>query len=83
MTEAHRTIEQGVLNWLRVLWLRAFYWPAWDVIYRVRRAWQVQKQDHYIVTFEELVRVTEGLDEHPAEWDFPCHCAECRSYADG
>lgn len=70
-------------HWLYVAWLRAVYWPTWAMIVRVQRAWRVQKRDHYIVTGDELIAITEGLDEHPDGWDFPCHCASCRSYADG
>lgn len=69
-------------NWLRVLWLRAAYWPTCDVIYRVRRAVKVQKAGFYIVSCDELLAVTKGLDEHPDGWDFPCNCKECLSYAD-
>ncbi|MGH7743924.1 MAG: hypothetical protein ACREQ5_03775 [Candidatus Dormibacteria bacterium] len=78
---ANSPSELRVPNWLRVLWLRGLYWPAWDVIVRVRRAAKVQKAGFYIVSCDELLSITEKLDEHPDGWDYPCHCATCRSYA--
>jgi hypothetical protein len=78
-----RTSTKVVPHWLRVFWLRAIFWPFCEVRGRVQRACAVQRRDHYIVTLKELLAVTERLDEHPEGWDFPCHCAECRSYCDG
>lgn len=66
---------------LYVLWLRALYWPLCTARMRVSRALRVQRAGFYIVTCDELLKITEGLDEHPNGWDFPCHCASCRSYA--
>lgn len=79
----NRSAETKAHHFFRVLWLRAIYWPFCDARSRIRRGWLVQRADHYIVTMDELLAVTEGLDEHPESWDFPCHCATCRSYADG
>lgn len=69
-------------NWLRVLWLRAIYWPYWDVRVRLGRAWKVQKRDTYILTFEELMEATARWDEHPDDWGYPCKCRECLRHAD-
>jgi len=37
----------------------------------------------HAVPENELLALTARLDEHPEGWDWPCMCAECRSYADG
>lgn len=34
-----------------------------------------------LVNEAQLVAITEGLGEHPEDWDGPCMCADCRSYA--
>lgn len=73
----------GWPQWVRVPWLRAIYFPFCTARMRVLRAWHVQKAGNYIVTLDELLAITERLDEHPDNWDFPCHCADCRSYGDG
>ena len=40
-------------------------------------------QERWSIPTDELLKLTEALDEHPEGWDWPCACAFCRSYADG
>ena len=79
MSAEHRT-NNRVRHWLWVAWLNLTH-PFYVGRSRIRRAWQVQKRDTYILTAAELIEVTRPLDEHPDEWDYPCLCATCRSYA--
>jgi hypothetical protein len=74
-------MKRRVPHWLYVLWLRALYWPLCTARIRVERALRVQRAGFYIVTCDELCKLTEGLEEHPDFWDGPCYCATCRSYA--
>jgi hypothetical protein len=78
-------------DWLRrnaphriyVLWLRAFYWPFWHGINRLRRAWSAMHTGINLVSDAELFTLTALLDEHPDDWKHPCACAEClRNSAD-
>lgn len=35
----------------------------------------------YALTEDQLVELTQGLEEHPDWWDGPCSCKTCMSYA--
>jgi hypothetical protein len=39
----------------------------------IREVWNIPTDD--------LLKITEKLDEHPEGWEWPCMCAECRSCA--
>lgn len=78
-----RPTDRLLPHWLYVAWLRVLYWPFCTARMRIERALRVQRAGFYIVTCDELCALTEGLAEHPDGWDGPCHCATCRSYADG
>jgi hypothetical protein len=76
--------EQPVRHFFRVLWLRGAYWPICRVRFGLRDAWRAYRRKGWtLVQCEELIRLTTPLDEHPDEYDGPCNCATCRSYADG
>ena len=71
----------GWPQWIRVPWLRGIYFPFCDVRARLRLIVKAQRAGFLIVSCDELLHITEGLDEHPNNWDYPCACATCRSYA--
>lgn len=73
----------GWPQWVRVPWLRGFYFPFWNIVSAVRRAWTAARWKANLVTTDELYALTSTLDEHPEGWDHPCMCALCRSYGDG
>ena len=71
----------GWPQWLRLPWLNVIYFPFWRSINCVRRAWVAAfDRNVELVTYDEMVAVTSGLDAHPEGWDHYCACAECRSY---
>jgi hypothetical protein len=35
--------------------------------------------ESWYISTNELLKLTEKLDEHPEGWGWPCMCAECRS----
>ena len=39
-------------------------------------------RETWCIPTDELLKLTEALDEHPEGWEWPCMCAECRSHAD-
>jgi hypothetical protein len=53
-------------------------WARLDKIGRVRA---MDKRKHR-KEYEELMLMTEYVEEHPEDYDGPCFCALCRSYAD-
>lgn len=73
----------GRWHWVRVLWLRGFRFPFWRAFYAVRRGFTAAFTHINLVSDDELMLITEPLDEHPDGWNHPCMCAECRSCADG
>lgn len=83
MNEGVRTAEEKLRHALRVLWLRSLYWPFWRSYFGIKRGWVAMRGRVNLVTDDELMRVTEPLDEHPEDWEHPCMCATCRSYGDG
>lgn len=68
---------------MRRLYLSLIYFPFWRTVNAFRRAGVAFRGRVILCTEDELVRLTEPLDEHPGDWDGPCACATCRSYADG
>lgn len=72
----------GWPQWVRVPWLTVVYFPFWRSVNGVRRAARAMRGRVNLVTDEELMRITEPLEEHPEGWDHPCMCATCRSYCD-
>lgn len=40
---------------------------------------QVTKE-HWVVSTDDLLKITEALDEHPEGWEWPCACKECLSH---
>jgi hypothetical protein len=83
MTDRTLSSENRVRHFFRVLWLSVLYFPFWRSVNGIRRAAIAMRGRVNLVTDEELMRITETLDEHPEDWDHPCMCATCRSYADG
>ena len=86
MSEHKSAEKRGIWAW--PIWLlRPFlavvYFPFWRSVNGVRRGWKAMRGQVNLVTDEELMRITEPLDEHPDNWDHPCMCATCRSYGDG
>lgn len=83
-TEKHLTAGQrwGRWHWVRVLGLTCFYFPFWRSVNGVLRAAIAMRGRVNLVTDDELVLITKGLDEHPDGWEHPCMCAVCRSYCD-
>lgn len=78
--------KRGMWGWPRWLlkpFLYVVYFPFWRSVNGVRRAAIAMRGRVNLVTDEELLRLTEKLDEHPDGWDHPCMCATCRSYGDG
>jgi hypothetical protein len=76
--------QKAVRHFFRVLWLRGFSFPFWNAVYTLREGWRAMHRGTYVVaTYDELVALTTPLDEHPDNWDGPCNCGTCRSYADG
>lgn len=78
--------KRGMWGWPRWLlkpFLVVVYFPFWRSVNACRRAARAAWGDVNLVTYDELMQVTEPLDEHPEGWDHPCMCALCRSYGDG
>lgn len=69
----------GRWHWVRVVWLRCFYFPFWHSVNAIRRGVVAMRGRANLVTDDELMKLTEQLDEHPEGWNHPCMCADCRS----
>jgi len=68
---------------VRLFWLRLLRWPFWSTVYAARRAWLAAfSNQHFLVTYDEVIELTKELDEHPESWHHYCACALCRSYCD-
>lgn len=48
-----------------------------DALHREEEGNEVQS-----IPTRDLLAITSLLDCHPEWWEYPCFCAECRSYCD-
>ena len=81
--EIPQQVEADGRHWLVIARMQNFHYralllpvgggaPRWFSNAELRR--QARRDER------QLLRDTEGMDEHPEGYDGPCACAECRSY---
>ena len=49
---------------------------------QIRQAIREDDQYRYGFLHGRAVELTKGMDEHPKNWNHPCQCDTCNSYAD-